>query len=82
MSTVSLLFGLGLTLVGIGGAVWAGWISYRQFLALDALRSAEVETAGMPLFIGSVGLALGGFFVGLALGRPRKDELDRPAKVD
>lgn len=82
MSTVSLLFGLGLTLVGIGGACWAAWVSYRQWLALDALRSLEVDTAGLPLLIGSAGLLFGGFFIGLALGRPRKDEAaDVPVKA-
>jgi hypothetical protein len=72
MSAVSAFFGVLLVLAGLGGLVWAGWISYRQWLALDALRSADVQTAMLPLAIGGVGLLLGGFLVGLALGRPRK----------
>lgn len=72
MSAVSAFFGVLLVLAGLGGMGWAGWVSYRQWLALDALRSADVQTATLPLAIGGVGLLLGGFLVGLALGRPRK----------
>lgn len=69
---VSAFFGVLLVLAGLGGVIWGGWISYRQWLALDALRSADVQTATLPLAIGAVGLLLGGFLVGLAVGRPRK----------
>lgn len=72
MSAISVVFGVVLTLIGLGGAIWAGWVSYRQWLALDALRSAEVQTATLPLLIGAVGLLLGGFLLGLGLGRPRR----------
>ena len=72
MSMVSAFFGVLLALAGLGGVIWAGWISYRQWLALDALRSADVQTATLPLVIGAVGLLLGGFLLGLAAGRPRK----------
>jgi hypothetical protein len=72
MSMVSAFFGVLLVLAGLGGVIWGGWISYRQWLALDALRSADVQTATLPLAIGAVGLLLGGFLVGLAVGRPRK----------
>lgn len=72
MSAISVVFGVVLTLIGLGGAIWAGWVSYRQWLALDALRSAEVQTATLPLLVGAVGLLLGGFLVGLGLGRPRR----------
>ncbi len=74
MSKVSLIVGLLLILVGLGGAIWAGWLSYRQWLALDALRSADVQSAGLPLLIGAAGLLLGGFFTGLGLGRPRREQ--------
>lgn len=69
---VSAFFGVLLVLGGMGGVIWGGWISYRQWLALDALRSADVQTATLPLAIGALGLLLGGFLVGLAAGRPRK----------
>lgn len=72
MSKVSVIVGLLLVLVGLIGAIWAGWLSYRQWLALDALRSADVQSAGLPLLIGAAGLLVGGFFTGLGLGRPRK----------
>ncbi|MCB0912561.1 MAG: hypothetical protein KDB60_13180 [Propionibacteriaceae bacterium] len=73
MSKVSVVVGLLLVLVGLVGAIWAGWLSYRQWLALDALRSADVQSAGLPLLIGAAGLLVGGFFTGLGLGRPRKE---------
>ena len=69
---VSAFFGVLLVLAGLGGVIWGGWISYRQWLALDALRSADVQTATLPLAIGALALLLGGFLVGLAVGRPRK----------
>ena len=69
---VSAFFGVLLVLAGLGGVIWGGWISYRQWLALDALRSADVQTATLPLAVGALGLLLGGFLVGLAVGRPRK----------
>ena len=69
---VSAFFGVLLVLAGLGGVIWGGWISYRQWLALDALRSADVQTATLPLAIGALCLLLGGFLTGLAVGRPRK----------
>jgi hypothetical protein len=72
MSVVSAFFGVLLVLAGLGCVIWGGWISYRQWLALDALRSADVQTATLPLALGAVGLLLGGFLVGLAVGRPRR----------
>ena len=69
---VSAFFGILLVLAGLGCVIWGGWISYRQWLALDALRSADVQTATLPLVLGAVGLLLGGFLVGLAVGRPRR----------
>lgn len=72
MSKVSVFVGTVLVLVGIAGGIWAGWISYRQWLALDALRSADVQTATLPLLIGGLGLLLGGYLVGLGTGRARK----------
>lgn len=72
MSKVSVFFGIGLVLAGIGCGIWAGWISYRQWLALDALRSADVQTATLPLLLAGVGLLLGGFLVGLGTGRAHK----------
>ena len=72
MSMVSAFFGVLLVLAGLGGVIWGGWISYRQWLALDALRSADVQTATLPLLIGAAGLLLGGVLVGLAAGRPRR----------
>lgn len=73
MSKVSVVVGLLLVLVGLVGAIWAGWLSYRQWLALDALRSADVQSAGLPLLIGAAGLLVGGFLTGLGLGRPRRE---------
>jgi len=73
MSKVSVIVGLLLVLVGLAGAIWAGWLSYRQWLALDALRRADVQSAGLPLLIGAAGLLVGGFFTGLGLGRPRRE---------
>lgn len=70
---VSAFLGFLLVLAGLGGVIWGGWISYRQWLALDALRSADVGTATLPLAIGAAGLLLGGFLLGLAVGRPRKE---------
>lgn len=75
---VSAFFGVLLVLAGVGGVIWGAWISYRQWLALDALRSADVGTATLPLAIGAVGLLLGGFLVGLAIGRPRKEIVVTP----
>ena len=72
MSKVSVFFGILLVLAGIGCGIWAGWISYRQWLALDALRSADVQTATLPLLIACVGLLIGGFLVGLGTGRAHK----------
>ena len=72
MSKVSVLVGLLLILVGLVGAIWGGWISYRQWLALDALRSANVEPATLQLLVAGAGLLVGGFFLGLGLGRSRK----------
>jgi len=72
MSVVSAFFGVLLVLAGLGSVIWGGWISYRQWLALQALRSADVQTATLPLAIGALGLLIGGFLVGLAVGRPRK----------
>jgi len=72
MSMLSVIVGVLLIIAGLAGGVWAGWISYRQWLALDALRSADVQTATLPLAIGALGLLVGGFLVGLAVGRPRK----------
>ena len=72
MSAISVALGVVLALVGVGGIIWAGWVAYRQWLALDALRSADVQTATRPLLIGGVGLLLGGFLLGLGVGRPRK----------
>ncbi|MCC6497398.1 MAG: hypothetical protein IT193_14190 [Propionibacteriaceae bacterium] len=72
MSKVSVVFGFLLIVVGLGGGIWAGWISYRQWLALDALRSADVQTATLPLLIAGLGLLLGGFLVGLGMGRAHK----------
>ena len=71
MSKVSVVVGLVGILVGLVGAIWGGWVSYRQWLALDALRSANVEPATLPLLIAGAGLLVGGFFLGLGLGRPR-----------
>ncbi len=75
---VSAFFGVLLVLAGLGCVIWGGWISYRQWLALDALRSADVQTATLPLAIGAAGLLLGGFLLGLAVGRPRKQVAPAP----
>ncbi|MFZ0530886.1 MAG: hypothetical protein WAL91_10145 [Propionicimonas sp.] len=72
MSKVSVFVGILLIMVGLVGSAWGGWISYRQWLALDALRSADVQPATLQLLIAGAGLLLGGFFLGLGLGRPRK----------
>jgi hypothetical protein len=72
MSKVSVFVGLLLVVVGLVGAVWGGWIAYRQFLALDALRSAPTDKPVLQLLVAAVGLLLGGFLTGLGVGRPRK----------
>jgi hypothetical protein len=82
MSVVSAFVGVLLVLAGLGGVIWGGWISYRQWLALDALRSADVQTATLPLAIGTLGLLIGGFLVGLAVGRPRKVIAPVPAPTE
>lgn len=78
MSKVSVVVGLLLVLVGLIGSIWAAWLSYRQWLALDALRSADVQSAGLPLLIGGAGLLVGGFLTGLGLGRQRKESPATP----
>lgn len=79
MSKVSVVVGLLLVLVGLVCAVWGGWISYRQWLALDALRSATVEPATLQLLIAGAELLLGGFFTGPGVGGPRKVPAPPPA---
>ena len=78
MSKVSVAIGLLLVLVGLVCAVWGGWISYRQWLALDALRSASVEPATLQLLIAGAGLLLGGFLTGLGLGGERRTPVVQP----
>lgn len=73
MSKVSVLLGTLLVLVGLVGAIWGGWIAYRQFLALDALRSAPADKPVLQLLVAALGLLLGGFLLGLGVGRPRKE---------
>ncbi|MCA0295907.1 MAG: hypothetical protein LCH96_11485 [Actinobacteria bacterium] len=73
MSKVSVLLGILLVLVGLVGAIWGGWIAYRQFLALDALRSAPADKPVLQLLVAALGLLLGGFLLGLGIGRPRKE---------
>lgn len=72
ISKLSLTLGLLLVLAGLVGAVWGGWIAYRQFLALDALRSAPADKPVLQLLVAAAGLLLGGFFTGLAVAAPRK----------
>jgi hypothetical protein len=72
MSKVSVFVGLLLVAVGLIGAIWGGWIAYRQFLALDALRSAPADKPVLQLLVAAAGLLVGGFLVGLGVGRARK----------
>lgn len=72
MSKVSVFVGLLLVAVGLVGAIWGGWIAYRQFLALDALRSAPADKPVLQLLVAAAGLLIGGFLTGLGVGRPRK----------
>lgn len=73
MSKVSVFVGLLLVAIGLVGAIWDGWIAYRQFLALDALRSAPADKPVLQLLVAGLGLLIGGFFTGLGVGRPRKE---------
>ncbi len=68
ISTVTLWLGVVLALVGLGAGIWAGWIAYTQWLALDALRSSPVETSTLQLLAAGAGLLLGGFLIGLGIG--------------
>ena len=68
ISKVTLWLGIVLVLVGLGAGIWAGWIAYTQWLALNALRSAPVDTSTLQLLIGGAGLLIGGFLVGLGIG--------------
>lgn len=85
MSKVALWLGVLLALVGVGGGIWAGYISWRQWLALDALRSADVQTATIPLLIAGAGLLIGGFLMGLGVGvtpkTPKVTERAEPPAV-
>jgi hypothetical protein len=78
ISKVTLWLGVVLALVGLGAGIWAGWITYRQWLALDALRSANVETATIQMLVAGAGLLVGGFLLGLGIGvtpkTPKKTE--------
>lgn len=80
ISKVMLWLGVLLVLVGLAGAGWAGWISYTQWLALDALRSAHVDTATIQLLVGGAGLLIGGFLIGLGIGvTPKAPKTTEPA---
>ena len=72
VSAATMWLGILVALVGVGASVWGGWIAYRQFLALDALRSAPADKPVLQLVIAAVALLLGGFLLGLGVGiRPK-----------
>lgn len=82
ISKVTLWLGVLLALVGVGAGIWGGYISWRQWLALDALRSANVQTATIPLLIAGAGLLIGGFLVGLGIGvTPKTPKKTGPASA-
>lgn len=73
----------GLALVGaIGVLSYGGFEVWRQFLALDAIRSREFANP-LGLMIGGASLALlAGLLAGYALGLPRKPKSELPAGPD
>ncbi|MBN9106569.1 MAG: hypothetical protein J0I14_16380 [Propionibacteriaceae bacterium] len=82
ISKVTLWLGILLVVVGLGAAVWAGWISYTQWLALNALRSSPVDTATLQLLVGGAGLLIGGFLVGLGIGvTPKTPKMTEPGSA-
>ena len=68
ISKVTLWLGVLLAIVGVGAGIWAGWIAYTQWLALDALRSMPVDTSTVQLLIAGASLLIGGFLIGLGIG--------------
>lgn len=72
VSAATMWLGILVALIGVGASVWGGWIAYRQFLALDALRSAPADKPVLQLVVAAVALLLGGFLLGLGVGiRPK-----------
>lgn len=72
LSVASLALGLIGVVAGLVFAVWGGWIAYWHYAALSTGRSAEFENPLLQLSGGGALLLVGGFLIGLALGRPRK----------
>lgn len=74
LSKISVVIGLLAAIAGIGVLVWGSWIAYWHYAALSTGRSAEFDNP-IPIIIGAAALiALGSFFSGLGLGRPRREE--------
>jgi hypothetical protein len=77
ISKLTVLLGVLLAFAGVIALIWAGWVSYQRFLALDALRSADVATIWVQMLAAGVGLPLGGFLIGLGVGKtPKKAPAD------
>lgn len=72
VSAATMWLGILVVIIGVGASVWGGWIAYRQFLALDALRSAPVDKPVLQLVVAAIALLAGGFLLGLGVGiRPK-----------
>jgi hypothetical protein len=80
LSKMSLIVGV---LVLVGGVVmlaWGSWIAYWHYATLSTGRSAEF-TNPIPLLLLAAALsAVGGFFTGLGLARPRKNLPEKPVE--
>ncbi len=72
ISKLTVWLGILLAIAGTVVGLWGGWIAYRQFLALDALRSAPTDKPAWQLFAAGLSLLLGGFLIGLGIGKTPK----------
>lgn len=81
LSKVSLVAGVLILIAGIVVLIWGSWVAYWHYATLSTGRSAEF-TNPIPLILLAAALsAVGGFFAGLGLARPRKVEPQAPLET-
>jgi hypothetical protein len=81
ISKLTLWLGILIAIAGIVSLLWAGWVAYQRFLALDALRSADVTSLWAQMVVAGIALPVGGFLLGLGVGiTPKTPKVDATAK--